>query len=197
MATIEHVQPNSVASSSHQNGLIDQVNANTRDITSVTSNVTAHESRIETLESYGAAGSFMGQWVDDGEGFTQTFSQSGGHKVVGFTEPLIIPSGCSISNGTVTVSEGGLWMFTASTQYSGSSSIRALWLSKSANSSGSGLGKFGSIAGPSMDVQTATTVLRLNSGEQVSAYVGIWQGGSSIDLYEVESNTITAVWMGP
>lgn len=190
MATIEPVQPDSVASSAHQNGLIEQVNTNTGDLN-------GHENRISTLETYGAAGSFMGQWIDDGAGVTQGFRNSTGHKVVGFTEPVVTPSGCSISDGTVTVSQSGLWLFTASAQYTGSASVRALWLSKSANASGSNLAKYGSIAGPSMDVQTVTSVFRLSAGEQISAYVAIWQNDAPIALFESNSCMMTAVWIGP
>ena len=48
MAVIEPVRANSVASSAHQNGLIDQVNANTGEINSLGSRTTALETDSQT-----------------------------------------------------------------------------------------------------------------------------------------------------
>ncbi|SFE54490.1 hypothetical protein SAMN04487819_11660 [Actinopolyspora alba] len=53
MATISHVEPGSVASSTHQNGLIDQLNANTDDIAANNSRIITVEDRLNLYSNAG------------------------------------------------------------------------------------------------------------------------------------------------
>jgi len=207
---IPHVVAGEVARAAEQNALIDLVNANTNEladhetrITSNTSAITSQGNRITTLEGKPVgtnAGAYFGQWTDNnaqGNGTGQTISGSDGVKITEFVSAVGTPTGCSISGGTVTINQAGLWLVTVSLQYTAGSSVRALWLSQSNAASGAGLAKFGSVAGPSMDVQSASAFMRFTAGQQVSAYAAIWQSGSPLNIWRARSNTITVAWLGP
>lgn len=207
---IPHVVAGNVARAAEQNALIDAVNNNTN---SVASNTTAISSNASTISSQGNrittlegkpvgtnSGAYFGQWTDNNaqaNGTGQQISGSDGVKITEFNTAVGTPTGCSISGGTVTINQAGLWLVMVSTQYTAGSSVRALWLSQSAAASGAGLAKVGSIAGPSMDVQSASGLIRFTAGQQVSAYGAIWQSGSPLNIWRAKSNTITVAWLGP
>lgn len=68
MATISHVGANSVASSAHQNGLIDQVNTNTTDIASGASRITTLETKPKIVLRKNADQTIRNQTDSDGAG---------------------------------------------------------------------------------------------------------------------------------
>lgn len=207
MAIIPFVEPLKVAQAAEQNALITQVNTNTNAIESNTSNLDAAGSsvsdlqgRVSTLEEQPSggtsAGTYFGSWIDNrGEG--QVITTGSGTKLTPWTVPQGTVTGCSMNNGTLTVQESGLWYIVVSVQYGSGTSVRAVWLATSANASGAGTTKIGSIAGPSMDVITTSNVFRLPAQGVVSAYSAIWQGGDPVSIFKNVSNSFTAVWLGP
>lgn len=110
MATIPYVKPQTVAESSAQNALIQQVNTNTNGLESASSalsttngTVSDLQSRIAALESKpsgGSAGLYFGQWGDPNNASTGTDINSGssGTKITDFTRELVKPSGCRLVN---------------------------------------------------------------------------------------------------
>lgn len=197
---LPHVNAGEVARAAEQNDLIDTVNSHTGSITSASNIIGDHATRIAAVEARASgtnAGAYFGQWIDNNDKSGQTISGSVGVKLTPWTVAIGTPTGCSMSGGTLTVAQAGLWQVSVSVQYGAGTSLRALWLSNSAAASGSGLAKVGSVAGPSMDVQTATGMFRLSAGGVVSAYSAIWQGGADMAIYRALSNSLTAAWLGP
>lgn len=199
---IPHVAAGAVAQAAAQNDLIDAVNTNTSGLDTAQGELASVTTRVSTLESRPSSGSnagaYFGQWTDNNAGVSatgQTISSLGGQKVTEINVAQGSATGCRLTQGTLTVDQPGVWLVSASVQYQGSASVRAMWLSKgSAGSNPSG--KSGSVAGPSMDVQSADGVFRLAAGESVSVYSAVWKGDPVI-IFRALSNNLTAVWLGP
>lgn len=198
---LPHVNAGQPAKAAEQNDLIDTVNGHTASLSNNGTVLDEHDSRLSTLESTPSGGSdaarYFGQWTDNnrgGEGLV--INGAGGMKVTEINVAQGTPTGCRLSQGTLTVSQAGVWIVSASVQYEGNTSVRALWLSKGTAASNPS-GKSGSVAGPSMDVQSADGIFRLSENESVSVYAAVWQSSPAVRIYRALSNNLTAVWLGP
>ncbi|MGI8311896.1 hypothetical protein [Saccharopolyspora hattusasensis] len=210
---IPHVTAGNVARASEQNALIDAVNTNT---TNIASNTTAINGNTSTLNSYGTritalestdvgtdAGQYFGQWKDAGGNVVGTaISGSGagaiGVKVADITTAIGTPVGCSMSAGTLTVTQAGLWMVLFSVQYTGSTSVRAAFAGTgNATNFTDGNTKYGTITGPSMDAQSGSAVLRLAANATVSIYAANWTASTTLNVWRAGATGLTAVWLGP
>lgn len=217
MAVITHVEANSVASSTHQNGLIDQVNTNT---TAIASNVTsistldsrttnastgntALGTRVSTLEGQARGGAYYGSWRDAGGGFGQTitFGTGGGDTGVKITDigtAIETAVGCSFASGTFTATQAGMWIFHITMQYvGGNAAQRALYIAKGNAASAPTGTKYGLVGAPSMDSQATSSRIKLAANEQVSVYAACWTNPGSVQLWKAQGCTFTATWVGP
>lgn len=200
---LPHVNAGQPAKAAEQNDLIDATNANTAGVNQTQEDIAGVLSRLSTLEDAPSGGSnagdYFGQWTDNnaaGSEKGQLISAEGGTKVTEINVAQGTPTGCRLSQGTLTVQQAGVWLVSASVQYEGGGSVRALWLSKGTVASNPS-GKSGSVAGPSMDVQSADGIFRLSEDESVSVYSAVWQGGAAVRIFRALSNNLTAVWLGP
>lgn len=123
MAVISAVEANSVASSTHQNGLITQVNTNTTNISTNTSSIatlesrttnastgnTALGSRVTALEGGGTTGRAARYKTSSS---SQSFTSGVESTVTGWTT-TISSADISQSNGNFTVNRTGLWLVMA------------------------------------------------------------------------------------
>lgn len=108
MATITHVVPNTVASSSHQNGLIDQVNENTAGLASGTTRINALETKPKIVLRKNADQTIRNQVDSDGTGPDVSLTD----QVVTWQ---VIESGTSSmkSGDTVVIPETGIYFMAA------------------------------------------------------------------------------------
>ncbi|MDA3643775.1 hypothetical protein LZ318_11970 [Saccharopolyspora indica] len=212
MAVISHVQAGSVASSAHQNGLIDQVNSNTRvaetvgtGVFTTTDTVSSWATQVQAALGRPQAGAFFGQWTDNngGAGVNVDNASGGGGDGVKMTDigtAIGTPVGCSLSNGTFTANNAGLWMLNLSLQTIGGADnigIRAIYfaLGNAANTPAGT--KYGLIAaGQDSTALSTSTVVRLNAGQQVSSYMAIWTAGGKTTIWRARGNLLTATWIG-
>lgn len=207
MAIITHVQPGDLARAAHQNGLIDQVNANTAvcetigtgvftETDTVSAWATAVQNRLDKLP-----GAYYGAWTDDNTGNTDTqvidASDSNGEKVMVYTNQLVTPTGMSMSNGTVTVANAGLYLVTASIQVTtNNGSLLAMWIANSSGSTSSGV-KYGPVSGYRADALSSTALMRLPANSPISVYAAVWQGTPAKSIWKQNGNNLVVCYLGP
>lgn len=143
------------------------------------------------------AGTYRGSWRDAGS--TNPIGEGG----IGVTGPTVVtdintpigtPVGCSLSNGTVTVSQPGMWSFQGTTQYGGSNSaIRAIYFVQ--GTSPTARPRYGLFGGPSLDSMATDATFSLAAGQQVSLCTDIWSG-SGLGVWKSQGCTIIATWLG-
>ncbi|GAA2774132.1 hypothetical protein [Saccharopolyspora taberi] len=216
MAVITHVGFESVASSAHQNGLIDQVNTNTDDIATLDNSVSAHstsiaslntrmgtaESNITTLQGQARAAAYRGDWTDNngGAGITINNASGGGGAGVKVTDIGVVigtPAGCSMSSGTFTPTYPGRWTFDFSVQFAaGSSAMRAIYLAISTASNTPSGAKYGLQAAVS-DAISSSTTLTLAASQSVSIYAACWTTSGSVQVWKAQGCGLLATWIGP
>ncbi|MCA1185700.1 hypothetical protein LCD36_04440 [Saccharopolyspora sp. 6T] len=219
MAVISHVGFESVASSTHQNGLIDQVNTNTSTIATVDNTVSGHttsinslstrmgtaESSITSLQGQARAGAYSGDWTDNnalsgGVTITNAGSSSAGNagvKAADLGVAVGTATGCSMSSGTFTPTIAGKWEFFFGVQFvGGSSAMRAIYLAVStAANTPSGV-KYGLNAAVSDAISSGARIV-LNANQSVSVYVACWTTSGSVQVWRAQGNLLSATWIGP
>lgn len=214
MATIPYVQAQQVAKASEQNALITQVNTNTNAIESNTAAIGSAggtlsnlQSRLTTLENKPAGntvGTYFGQWTDASNGSGTIINKKvdndnadKGLKVTDITAASGTPVGCSMSAGTFTTPNAGLWQFNFSVQYQPSTAVRAIFLCLGTASVFSGGSRLGLLGGPSMDAQSSSCVVRLTANQQMSIYSACWTLNGTVTVWRALGNNFTATWLGP
>lgn len=209
MAVIPPVQAGNVAKSAEQNALITQVNANTGVIGSgvftetdtISAWATSAQSQLTTLTNRKQPGGYYGEWTDNNAGggdTTQTIdTPDQGEKVTVYTNQVVAPTGMSMSGGTVTVTNAGLYLVAASIQtVRNDATVIAMWIAKGSGASSAGV-KYGPTSGYRSDVLSATGVVRLAAGGAVSVYAANWQGTPSIQLWRGNGNNLSVTYLGP
>lgn len=216
MAVITHVDFESVASSTHQNGLIDQVNTNTDDIAILDNGVTGHttsiaslgnrmttaEGNITTLQGQARAAAYRGDWTDDGAGGGITINNASGGggvgvKVTDIGVTIGTPAGCSMSAGTFTPTYAGRWQFAFSVQFAaGSSAMRAIYLAVSAAANTPSGAKYGLQAAVSDAISSAAPIT-LAANQSVSVYAACWTTSGSVQVWKSQGCGLLATWIGP
>ena len=139
------------------------------------------------------AGVFAGSWRDANagkEGAEVTRNQV----VSDINTPMGTPVGCSLSAGTVTVTQAGVWSFQGSTQYRGSNTaMRAVFFVRGTNPDATPV--LGLLGAPSADSLATSAMFSLSAGEKVSLCTSRWSG-SGLFLWSSGGCTITATWLG-
>lgn len=147
------------------------------------------------------AGTYRGSWSDAGPANPNANPNGeGGMAVTGPTlvtdinTPIGTAVGCSLSNGTVTVNQTGVWSFQGTTQYGGgNSAIRAVYFVQS--TSPTAAPKFGLFGAPSADSMATSATFTLAAGDKVSFCTDLWSG-SGLGVWKNKGCTIAATWMG-
>lgn len=143
------------------------------------------------------SGTYRGSWCDPGTakaGGDAGMAVTGPTVVTDITTPIGTPVGCSLSAGTVTVTQPGIWSFQGTTQYAGgNSAIRAIYFVQSASSTASP--KYGLFGTPSADSMATDATFSLAAGQQVSLCTDLWSG-SNLFTWLNQGCTIIATWLG-
>lgn len=143
------------------------------------------------------AGTYGGSWSDAGS--TNPIGEAGmavtGPTVVtDINTPIGSPVGCSLSNGTVTVNQPGVWSFQGTTQYGGSNSaIRAVYFVQS--TSPTATPRYGLFGAPSADSMATAATFSLATGDKVSFCTDLWSG-SGLGVWKKQGCTVVATWLG-
>ena len=138
-------------------------------------------------------GAYSGAWRDANTG-KEGMAVTGDHVVTTINTPLTSPTGCSLSQGTITVAQAGVWLFHGTTQYRGNNSaIRAVHIVRGTDPAARP--KYGLLGAPSADSMATSAVLTLSAGEKVSFCTSRWTGA---DLWTWSSAgcTLMATWLG-
>lgn len=147
------------------------------------------------------SGSYRGSWVDTGPS-NPTANPNGeagiavtGPKVVtDITQPIGAPVGCSLSAGTVTVTQPGIWNFQGTTQYGGgNTAIRAIYFVQGASATATP--KYGLFGTASADSMATDATFSLAAGDKVSLCTDLWSG-SNLWVWKNFGCTIIATWLG-
>src|SRR5690606_22076373 len=95
-------------------------------------------------------------------------------KVMVYTNQLAAPTGMSMSNGTVTVANAGLYLVTASIQVTtNNGSLLAMWIANSSGSTSPGV-KYGPVSGYRADALSSTALMKLPDNSSISGYASGW-----------------------
>lgn len=200
------------------NALVNQINANSTNISSNTTSIntlntrttdastgnTALGTRVTTLEGAAKAGAYVGDWTDNNAasgGVTISNATGGGANGVKVTDIGVVvspsPVGCSMASGTFTPTVAGKWAFDFSVQFAGgSSAMRAIYLAIStAANTPSGV-KYGLQADVSDAISSSARII-LNASQSVSIYCACWTTSGSVQVWRAQGNLLSATWIGP
>lgn len=164
---------------------------------------TSAQSQLTTLANRKQPGGYYGEWTDnnaqnnppDGGQLIDTAGE--GEKLTVYTNAVGTPTGMSMSGGTVTVTNAGLYQINASIQLvTNSSTLIAMWIAKGSGASSSGV-KYGPTSGYRSDVLSASGVVRLAANGTVSVYAAVWQGTPAIRLWRANGNNLSVTYLGP
>lgn len=193
MATLPRLEQGHLVSAQDWNAHVDQINDNTAGLASGASRITALENRKQP-------GAYYGEWTDNNAGGGgQLIDQStiNGEKLTVYTNAVGTPVGMTMSGGTVTVDNAGLYLVNASIQtVRNDATLIAMWIAKGSGSTSSGV-KYGPTSGYRSDVLSATGVVRLAAGGTISVYAANWQGTPAIELYRANGNNLSVTYLGP
>src|SRR5690606_1447277 len=110
---------------------------------------------------------------------------------------LAPPHGTSRAHVTVTVTNAGLYLVTASIQVTtNNGSLLAMWIANSSGSASSGV-KYGPVSGYRADALSSTALMRLPANSPISVYAAVWQGTPAKDIWKRNSNNLTVCYLGP
>lgn len=139
------------------------------------------------------AGIFGGLWRDANTG-KEGIAVTDKHVVTDITTPIGTPVGCSLSRGTVTVTQAGVWMFQGAAQYRGSNSaIRAVYFVRGSDSAG--MPRYGLLGAGSADSLSTSATFTLSAGDTVSFCTTRWSG-ADLFVWSSGGSTVTATWLG-
>lgn len=138
-------------------------------------------------------GAYSGAWRDANTG-AAGMAVTGDHVVTDINTPLLSPTGCSLSRGTVTVTQPGVWLLQGTIQYRGdNTSMRAVHFVRGTNPSASP--KYGLLGMPSGNSMATSATFTLAAGDTVSFCTSLWSGGNLV-TWLAAGCTVMATWLG-
>ncbi len=138
-------------------------------------------------------GVYSGAWRDANTG-KEGMAVTGDHVLTDITTALTSPTGCSLSQGTITVNQAGVWLFHGTTQYRGNNTaMRAVYFVHGTDPSASP--KYGLLGAPSADSMATSAAFSLAEGEAVSFCTSRWSG-SNLVTWLTAGCTVMATWLG-
>lgn len=148
------------------------------------------------------AGTYGGAWSDpggakgglDGSGNALSMAVTGPLRVTEITTPIGTPVGCSLSSGTVTVAQPGIWSFQGTTQYMGNNTaIRAIYFVR--GTSATARPRYGLLGTTAADSMATSATFTLAAGDTVSFCTDLWSG-SNLYTWLDQGCTVVATWLG-
>ena len=156
--------------------------------------------RVTNLEVLKLPGAYFGQWTDNGSstGWQKVDATSpDGEKLPIYNTAVGTPTGMTMSGGTVTVANAGLYLINASIQtVRNDATLIAMWIANSSGTSSAGMTKLGPTSGFRSDVLSSTAIVRLGANQPISVYAAVWQGTPGIDLWQAKGNVLTVAYLG-
>lgn len=147
------------------------------------------------------AGTYGGAWSDPGgakggvvNGAAVSMAVTGPLRVSEITTPIGTPVGCSLSSGTVTVSQPGVWSFQGTTQYMGNNTaIRAIYFVR--GTAANARPRYGLLGTTAADSMATSATFTLAAGDTVSFCTDLWSG-SNLYTWLDQGCTVVATWLG-
>ena len=191
MAEISHVQPETVASSDHQNGLIDQVNANTGEINSLGSRTTALETDSQTYAMRTSA-VLMHRYA----AATQTIQNTTWTKMVVNQAVTSTDKITVANNNTFTVNVAGVYQISAAARFDVNTAGARNIVISNGEDSGERWGGCTVPGGQGFFTPTATAVRYLPVGATIAVYV-FQDTGEPLDLVPSgQINHVSIAYLG-